>query len=181
MDKLRTFLNSTLKRDNSLNIREPILSESSSESESDSESEKSEMASTNLEQFVDGSSLHEYIIRFEAFLLLNRVTDDIAKSVNFVNLCGKELFSRIISVCSPRSPLEVPYSELKPLILSGLCPRNLVSVERHNFHSRQQREGKSIAEFALSLRQLAQTCDYGNSLESQLRDRFVVGLRDSSI
>lgn len=86
MEEFRSFLSSTLKRDNSLNIREPNLSETStSDSESESEDE-SPMASTNLEQFIDGSSLHEYIIRLEAFLLLNRVTNDVAKSVHFVNL-----------------------------------------------------------------------------------------------
>lgn len=178
MDKFRSFLSSTL-----LNALEtPNLSEvSSSDSESDSDSDIEMAPGNNFDQFVEGSSLEEYLERFEAYLLLNRVTEEVQKTIHFIGVCGAYLYSRIKSACNPRTPMAVPYGELKPLLTGILCPRNLVSVERAKFHMRSQLDGESAASFALALRKMAQTCNFGAELESQLKDRFVVGLKDGSI
>lgn len=182
METFRKLLNSTFKAENSLNIRDPRLSEessSSSESDEDSESGNSseESMRNNFEQFIEGTSLPEYLERFDAYLLLNRVTDEITKTVHFIGICGPFLYSRIKSVCDPRAPMAVPFSELKTLMANILCPKNLVAVERAAFHSRKQGDDESATKYALALRKMAQTCDFGPQLESQLKDRFVVGLK----
>ncbi|CAM6031659.1 unnamed protein product, partial [Sphagnum compactum] len=40
--------------------------------------------------------------------------------------------------------------------------------------------GEDASSYALALRELAQTCNFGEQLDAHLRDRFIVGLRDDA-
>lgn len=51
-------------------------------------------------------------------------------------------------------------------------------MERAKFYSRSQKTGENAVEFSLQLRTIAKTCNFGEQLETHLRDRFVMGLRD---
>lgn len=172
MDKFYDFINNS-----------QFFKRESSTSESDtSESDSEEMPNvSNLEPFVEGSSFSEYIERFEAYIMLNRITSDTQKTVHFIGTCGSFMYSRMSSACSPRKPIEVPFTELKELLESVLCPQHLEVVERAKFLTRDQKLGESAASFALALRSNSQTCNFGESLNDQLRDRFVMGLRDDAM
>jgi len=51
--------------------------------------------------------------------------------------------------------------------------------ERYQFNKRDQESGESIDLHAASLRTLAKTCNYSALLDSLLRDRIVVGIRNN--
>ena len=51
--------------------------------------------------------------------------------------------------------------------------------ERYQFNKRDQESGESIDSYVASLRTLAKTCNYGSLLDSLIRDRIVVGIRDN--
>ena len=51
--------------------------------------------------------------------------------------------------------------------------------ERYQFSKREQESGESIDSYVAALRTLAKTCDYGTLLNSLIRDRIVVGIRDN--
>ena len=51
--------------------------------------------------------------------------------------------------------------------------------ERYQFNKRDQESGESIDSYVASLRTLAKTCNYGTLLDSLIRDRIVVGIRDN--
>ena len=53
----------------------------------------------------------------------------------------------------------------------------MVIAEIFQFHRRAQAADESIAEFDAALRKLATHCEFGETLEEALRDRFVCGLR----
>lgn len=141
------------------------------------------MAPRNFEHYVEGTSLEEYVERFEVFLMINHVEDKIEKTVHFISGCGAYLYTKIKSACNPKTPMTVPFVELKALLNGVLYPRNIVAVEKAKFHVRNQLEleGETASEFIMALRKLAQTCNFGAQLDSQLKDRFVVGLRDNTI
>ena len=53
--------------------------------------------------------------------------------------------------------------------------------ERYKFNSRVQEEGESIDTFITALRRLAKTCNYGTLSDHLIRDRVVIGIRDSGL
>lgn len=172
MEKLKTFFN------NSHNKFEIIITDSS-ESDSDSDSEMSPIGF--IEPYADGVSIQEYLERFEAYLALQKVTDDKEKTVVLIGVSGALLYSKLKSVCAPEGPATKKYSEIKPLIISALTPASLELVERAKFLTRDQKSGENASTFCLALRQLAQTCNFGEQLDSQLRDRFIMGLNNEEI
>ena len=51
--------------------------------------------------------------------------------------------------------------------------------ERYQFNKRDQESGESVDSFVAALHTLAKTCNYGSLLDSLIRDRIVVGIRDN--
>ena len=49
------------------------------------------------------------------------------------------------------------------------------------FHTRVQGEGETIDSFTTDLRLKSQSCEFGSLQDSLIRDRVVVGIRDSKI
>ena len=58
--------------------------------------------------------------------------------------------------------------------------RNVI-YERAKFNQRKQEPQESVDGFITSLHYLAEHCSYGELCNEMIRDRIVVGLRDSSV
>ena len=82
---------------------------------------------------------------------------------------------------SPRKPQEETYANLLNLMSAYYNPKPLATVQRYKFYSRFRQSNESISSFVAELRSLAKDCDFGASLEENLRDCLVCGIADSSI
>lgn len=60
-------------------------------------------------------------------------------------------------------------------------PRKNVIYERYVFHTRVQKEEEQIDSFITDLRLKSKTCEFENLRDSLIRDRVVVGIRDSRL
>ena len=60
-------------------------------------------------------------------------------------------------------------------------PKSSSIVQSHKFNKRTREPGESIAEYVAALRQLAEHCDYGKSLNDMLRDKLVCGVNHDTI
>ena len=58
--------------------------------------------------------------------------------------------------------------------------RNII-FERAKFNQRKQEESESVDDFVTALYCLSEHCQYGNLCDKMIRDRIVVGLRNSSL
>ena len=58
--------------------------------------------------------------------------------------------------------------------------RNTI-YERARFNRRDQREGESAEQYFTTLYELEKNCDYGDLRDDMLRDRLVVGIRDTAL
>ena len=54
-------------------------------------------------------------------------------------------------------------------------------VERFQFHTRFRKPGESVTAFVSELCSIAKSCNFGDTLETMLRDRIVCGINDSII
>jgi hypothetical protein len=59
-------------------------------------------------------------------------------------------------------------------------PEPLVIAERFKFDKRDQKQGESIADYLVALKQLSARCKFETFLESALRDQFVCGSKRAS-
>ena len=58
--------------------------------------------------------------------------------------------------------------------------RNTI-FERARFNRRVQQEGESVDDFIIDLYSLAEHCQYGQLHDEMVRDRIVVGIKDSKL
>ena len=59
--------------------------------------------------------------------------------------------------------------------------RKNVIFERARFERRQQGEGETAEQYIAVLYSLASNCDYGQMQDQMIRDRLVVGIRDTAL
>lgn len=120
-----------------------------------------------------------YAERFEHYVRATQVSEDLKVSV-FVTAIGKQAYRTLKNLLAPTKPEEKTYDELLQILKGHYSPKPLVIAERFRFNRRSQRENESVAAFALELKRLAGSCEFGQFLDDALRDRFVAGLRDET-
>ena len=73
------------------------------------------------------------------------------------------------------------YSVVKEKFDRHFIQRRNVIFERARFNRRKQEEGESAETFITALFSLAEHCGYGNLHDEMIRDRIVVGIRNSAL
>ena len=54
-------------------------------------------------------------------------------------------------------------------------------MQRYKFNSRLRQPGESISAYAAALRSLTEHCNFGDTINEMIRDRFVVGIEEERI
>ena len=62
-------------------------------------------------------------------------------------------------------------AELTKLVQNHLTPKPSVIVSRYKFNTRNRKEGESVSDYVVCLRQFAKDCDFKTTLNDMLRDR----------
>ena len=99
----------------------------------------------------------------------------------FLSSVGIKTYSLIRTLCHPDKPETKTLARLQELVKDHLSPEPIVIAERYSFYNRKQGADESAAEFLNSLRQRAESCDFGDFRDEALRDMFVIGLRDREV
>ena len=73
------------------------------------------------------------------------------------------------------------YSTVKAKFESHFIKRRNTIFERARFNRRVQQEGESVDDFIIDLYSLAEHCQYGRLHDEMVRDRIVVGIKDSKL
>ena len=92
---------------------------------------------------------------------------------------GSKASSLLADLLAPDSiqDASIKYDNIKTTLLSHLKAQHLEIAERSNFYSATQGHNETASDFFSRLKKLAEVCNFGTSLESMLRDRFVLGCR----
>ena len=81
----------------------------------------------------------------------------------------------------PDAPKDKSLDELKSTLHTHLNPKPLTIVERFKFYRQMQREGESVAEYIVMLKELSTHCDFRTFLNDALRDCLVCRLYKKAI
>ena len=119
---------------------------------------------------------------FDANGISDESTDYKAKRrAILLSVCGSKIYKLMFDLLAPEKPGVKSYQKLVKLIQDHLTPKPSEIVQRFKFNNRFRNEGESVADFVASLRNLAEHCEYRDTLETMLRDRIVCVIRDEKI
>ncbi|XP_070385519.1 uncharacterized protein [Dermacentor albipictus] len=120
-----------------------------------------------------------YVERFEHYISATHVSDDLKVSA-FVTAIGKQAYRMLKNLLAPVKPEAKTYDELVRALKGHYSLKPLVIAERFRFNRRLQQENEPVATFALELKRLAASCEFGQFLDDALRDLLVAGLRNET-
>ena len=121
---------------------------------------------------------NNFVERLEFFFAANEIDDNDKKKAILLSASSPETYTLCLNLCSPHSPAEKSYTELKDLIKGHLHPTSNPVAERFKFNSRDRKSGENISSFMASLRHLTEHCEFGTTVEVMLRDRLVCGINN---
>ena len=130
-----------------------------------------------LEKFNAGvDNVEDYKERFLLFCAANGLEDADKLKAVFLTCVGTATYTLLKNLVRPEKPQDKSLDELFKLLKSHFQPRIVVIAERFRFYHSLQREGETIANYMTELRRLSKHCDFGDYLDTVLRDQLVCGL-----
>ena len=126
----------------------------------------------------------QYVERLEQFFEANDITGDAAavkRRSTFLSVIGPTPYKLLRSLIAPAKTTEKTFEELVAVLTSHYSPPPSEIMQRFRFNSRVRKPGESVATYVAELRQLAEFCNFGDSLNKMIRDRLVCGINDESI
>lgn len=126
-----------------------------------------------------------YIERLSEYFAANNIENATRQRAILNSVVGATTYALFTKLLAPKSPTECTFEEIKTAMNSHTVPATSVIVERFRFNSRFRSADETVQQYVAELRGMAQKCDFANTqesrLDSSLRDRFVVGLREERI
>ena len=123
----------------------------------------------------------KYAARLKHFLAVNRTMDEGQKTSVFLATIGPETYKLLCNVLTPEDPGNKRFADLVTTLMNYYSPKPSEIVERFKFYTRDRKKGESVVAYITELRALAQSCNYGDTLNAMLRDRLVCGIMADSI
>ncbi|KAI5641650.1 hypothetical protein NE865_06164 [Phthorimaea operculella] len=102
------------------------------------------------------------------------------KRALFLSQCGKEAFSLIVSLLSPRKPSEVPFDDIIETLNKFFTPVPHPILETQKFYARKQKADESITSFVAALHDISSRCAFEN-LHRRIAEQLILGMRDDSV
>ena len=117
-----------------------------------------------------------YVKRLGHYFVANNVKDTKIKVAILLSSCGVTTYTIIRNLLVPDLPSTKSFDQIVAAAGKYFNPKpsSIVQRFRFNFHSRK--EGKSVADFVVELRQLSKHCQFGKASSDMLRDRIVCGI-----
>lgn len=121
-----------------------------------------------------------YVERLEMYFKVNKVEDDL-KLPTLISFMGEEAYELLSTLASPLKPSDLSYSRAVEILAAHLQPKPSILAERYKFRLRRQLTHESIADYVTELKKLAKYCEFKSTLDDNLRDQLVCGLKSEMI
>lgn len=128
----------------------------------------------------EGKNWTSYVRLVRQFILLNEIKTEL-RVATLVTHVGARTYQLMCDLCAPDHPEDKTFDSLVELVTGHLEPKRSEIAERHTFRQRRQAVGEAVGVFLQSLKHLATHCNFEKTLEVNLRDQFVSGLRSEDM
>ena len=142
------------------------------------------MAHGSLKEFdPKKESIEDFKERFEFYCLANNIKGDgdhaRCKKALFITLLGQETFAKLKVLTSPTPVADLTLPAIMEHLLGHYRLQTIEIAEHFKFFKHAQLKGEGIAEFMAELRWLVKTRNFGDYLDTAIRDQFMCGLKDT--
>ena len=114
------------------------------------------------------------------FILALGVNDDVHQNALLLHMVGQET-QDICDTLNVEEHEGTPYKTSLEALDQHFCIEKDIAFERLTFRAANQLEKESIEQYITRLRQLAQYCEYGNKIESNIRDQIISSCLSSKL
>ncbi|KAL0893511.1 hypothetical protein ABMA27_013707, partial [Loxostege sticticalis] len=121
-----------------------------------------------------------YVERLEMYFIVNKVVDEF-KLPTLISVMGEEAYDLLSTLASPQKPSVLTFKRAVELLSAHLQPKPSVLAERYKFRQRRQLSDESIADYVTELKKLSKYCEFNTTLDENLRDQLVCGLKSEVI
>jgi len=122
-----------------------------------------------------------YVEQLGHVFVANGITEEAKKRAVFLSVIGASTYKLLSSLIAPDEPGDKEYTFLVDKLSKHFTPAPSKIVERFKFHTRFHKPGESATVFVSELRSIAKHCNFGDTLETMLRDHIVCRINDSII
>ena len=112
------------------------------------------------------------------YFVANGIDDADKKRAILLSACGAATYKLLKTLVAPAELTTKSFAELVQLAKEHYTPKPSIIMCRFKFNSAFREQGESISAFVTRLRDLATSCEYGESATELIRDRLVCGVRD---
>ena len=135
-----------------------------------------------LAEFSPGiDTIENYKERVFLYCTANSIEDGDKQKAVFLTSFGGTTYTLLKNLVRSRLPQDLELEALIDVIKRHYHHKVVVTAERFKFFKRQQREGESIAVYLSELRRLAKNCEFGEYLQTALRDQLACGLNSETL
>ena len=123
----------------------------------------------------------DYAERLDNYFIANDIKNPVKQRAILLNCVGASTYRLIKTLSLPGKPNDLSFADLVQRVKTHFNPKPSITIKRYEFNTRKRKPGESIAECIAALREIAEHCDYGSSLNDMLRDRLVCGTADERV
>lgn len=128
------------------------------------------------------SNFKKFKINFEIYMKAtgHNNKDSSTKTAILLNVLGEEAIE-LFQTFDLKDEERSDYEKVIKAFEDYTTPQTNIVMERFKFNSRSQHSGEPFESFVTDLRKLIKSCDFGNQMDSLLRDRIILGIEDKAL
>lgn len=119
--------------------------------------------------------------RVQQYFIANKITDSETKRAILLNGLHEEAYKLLCNLTVPKDPEDCTYETLVTTLKNHYTPVRAVFAERFRFYVAQKQLDESLQDWAARVKKLSTHCNFGEYLETAIRDKFVVGLEPGKV
>lgn len=147
------------------------------------------MTAKPIEELDPNGEVEEWLERFEQMVEVNEVylaatTDPVRatrKRALLLSLIGAEGYRLLKAYLAPDLPNTKTYIELVACIKTNLAPTPSSISEAYKLSQLKQESSETMALFISRIKLAATKCEFGDSYDRMVRDKFICGLRSEKL
>ena len=136
----------------------------------------------------DADLIEDWVDRFQLMVSIHEAVreapdgeKDNAKKALLLSYVGGEGYRLIKAYTAPDKPDTKTFDALIAVINDNLKPRTSAISESYKFAKLRQETGETLALYMGRVKTAASKCNYGNSFDRMVMDKFVHGLKSEKI